>query len=90
MKCTRERESVLRRNIRVEWKWKDDGLWWCSWKKVGEDEGVVLFFRLKYTFGPYFCQNYSIWFLFSLFVQFGHHFCKIVFNRVLLTNGVTI
>jgi len=45
---------------------------------------------LKYTFGPYFCQNYSIWSLFSLFVQFGHHFCKIAFNRVLLANGVKI
>jgi len=47
MKCTREREFVLRRNIGVEWKWKDYGLWWCRWKKVREDEGVVLFFILE-------------------------------------------
>jgi len=48
----------------------------------------IIIIRLKYTFGPYFCQNYSIWFLFSFFVQFGPHFCKITFNRVLLANGV--
>jgi len=47
-------------------------------------------YKLKYTFGPYFCQNYSIWSLFSLCGQFGPHFCKIVFNRVLLENGVKI
>ena len=53
---------------------------------------IELFFDtwLKYTFGPYFCQNYLIWSLFSLFVQFGSHFCKIAFNRVLLANGVKI
>jgi len=45
---------------------------------------------LKYTFGPYFRQNYSIWSLFSLFGQFGPHFCKIAFNQVLLANSVKI
>jgi len=38
---------------------------------------IELLIRLKYTFGPYFCQNYSIWSLFSLFGKFGPHFCKI-------------
>jgi len=47
-------------------------------------------FRLKYTFGPYFCQNYSIWSLFSLFVQFGSRFGKIAFNWTLLADGVKI
>jgi len=46
--------------------------------------------RLKYIFGPYFCQNYSIWSLFLLFDQFGPHFCKIAFNRVLLVNSIKI
>jgi len=45
---------------------------------IGVDS--VVYLRLKYTFGPYFCQNYSIWFLFSLFVQFGPRFGKIAFN----------
>jgi len=27
----------------------------------------VFYYRLKYTFCPYFCQNYSIWPLCSLF-----------------------
>jgi len=29
---------------------------------------ITINFRLKYTFGPYFYQNYSIWSIFSLFV----------------------
>jgi len=36
MKCMHGRESVLRRNIGVEWKWKDDGLWWSleeGWRR---------------------------------------------------------
>jgi len=47
-------------------------------------------YRLKYTFGPYFRQNYSIWSIFSLCGQFGPHFCKIAFNQVLLANNVKI
>jgi len=45
---------------------------------------------LKYTFGPYFRQKYSIWSLFSLFGQFGPQFCKIAFNQVLLADDVKI
>jgi len=41
---------------------------------------IIVFLRLKYTFGPYFCQNYSIWSLFWLFVQFSPRFGKITFN----------
>jgi len=38
----------------VEWKWKEDGLWWCSWKNVGEDESrhnnrVNMFFMVFYV-----------------------------------------
>ena len=48
------------------------------------------FVWLKYTFGSFFCQNYSIWSLLSLCGQFGPHFCKIAFNQVLLANDVKI
>ena len=47
-----------------------------------------LILSLKYTFGPYFHKKYLIWFLFSLFDQFGPQFCKTAFNQVLLANGV--
>jgi len=32
-------------------------------------KNVIIVFRLKYTFGPYFCCFYSIWSLFSFYVQ---------------------
>ena len=47
-------------------------------------------FGLKYTFGPYFCCFYSIWFLFSFCVQLGYHFPQILVNLVFFTNGVSI
>jgi len=60
-----------------------------SLDNITKEDNLVICW-LKYTFSPYFCQNYSIWSLFSLFGQFGPHFCKIAFNRVLLSTNVKI
>ena len=39
---------------------------------------------------PIFVKKHSIWFIFSLFGQFGLQFCKIAFNQVLLAYSVKI
>jgi len=56
-------------------------------KRIGH---VCMLHIVVAIFGPYFCQNYLIWFLFSLCGQFGPHFCKIAFNQILLANSVKI
>ena len=52
------------------------------------DKKFMFHFRVKYTFGPYFCCFYSIWSLFLFCVQLDPHFHQIVVNLVIFTNDV--